>query len=178
MLLNVIWDIKLVLLLWPEKTTPSDQCTFWSGSWSTAVQKLFKLFVVYVVYTLVMLEWVTVCVLGRVTAERCGGGAWCLTTWFVWISIATMIDTSKREGHCSIQDHEINVTAGKPQHILSAYPLKTICLNQDLDLLRQAAHLFLKHYHSEVWGQQDFFIEMYTFIQQGHIQLWQWRHLC
>lgn len=50
--------------------------------------------------------WVSECLCmfwGRVTAERCGGGAWCLTTWFVWIFKATMIDTSKREVHHSIQ---------------------------------------------------------------------------
>ncbi len=48
-------------------------------------------------------------------------------------------------------------------------PIDNHLFNQDLNLLRQAALLFLKHYHSEVWGQQDcFYRNLYFYSARTH----------
>lgn len=96
-------------------------------------------------------EWAFMCVFwGRVTTERCGGGAWCLTTCFVWISIATMTDTSKREGHHSIQNHTTQeLRRGNRSIFLSKISIylttENYLFESDLYLPRQVPLLFLIH---------------------------------
>lgn len=139
MLLNVIWDIKLVLLRWPEKTTPSDQCTFWSGSWSTAVQKLWWirncLYVVLQRAPLVLLEWVTVCGFvfgGRVKAEK----VW---KWSLMFNYLVCLNFhGNNDWHFKAWEPLFYPRpwdkrySWKTAAYLSTYPLKTICLIRSL----------------------------------------------
>lgn len=128
-LLNVIWNINLFLLLWPEKTTPSDQCTFWSDSWCTAVQKNdddplnLWLFIVYIILqraALVMLEWVSlyVCVLGE-------GHSWKVWRWSLMFNYLLCLNLhSNNDWQFKAwgppfypKPYYPRVTTGKPQHI-------------------------------------------------------------
>lgn len=174
-LLNVIWDIKLLLLLWPEKTTPSDQCTFWSGSWSTAVQKLWWirncLYVVLQRAPLVLLEWVTVCGFvfgGRVKAEK----VW---KWSLMFNYLVCLNFhGNNDWHFKAWEPLFYPRpwdkrySWKTAAYLSTYPLKTICLIK-ISTCQDKQHFYSSNTTIQTLWVSKIFFYGNTFIQQGHL---------
>jgi len=165
-LLNVIWNKKILFynsdLKRPHllinarfEVVPESKEWWWSSEFVT-VYSLWNSPESRVSNACVS-EWAFMCVFwGRVTTERCGGGAWCLTTCFVWISIATLTDTSKRDGLHTIQDsrlgnHSIFISK------ISIKPLKTQIWYNQISTCQDKYHYYSSYTNcSKVWDQYVF----------------------